>query len=45
MTSSLEETYTAPVPQDPPDTGDEPKIALAIAAHPDDAEFGCAGTA
>ena len=45
MTSSLESTYTAPVPEGPPDTGDKPKIALAIAAHPDDADFGCAGTA
>lgn len=45
MTSSLEETYSAPVPQEPPDTGNHPKIALAVAAHPDDAEFGCAGTA
>ena len=45
MTSSLESTYTAPVPEGPPDTGDKPKIALAIAAHPDDADVGCAGTA
>lgn len=44
MTSSLEGTFTAPVPSEPPDTGDHPKVALAIAAHPDDAEFGCAGT-
>ena len=45
MTSNLENTYTAPVPEGPPDTGDHPKVALAIAAHPDDADFGCAGTA
>ena len=45
MTSNLEQTYTAPVPEGPPDTGDRPKVALAIAAHPDDADFGCAGTA
>jgi LmbE family N-acetylglucosaminyl deacetylase len=45
VTSNLEQTYSAPVPEGPPDTGDRPKIALAIAAHPDDADFGCAGTA
>ena len=45
MTSNLEDTYSAPVPEGPPDTGEAPKIALAIAAHPDDADFGCAGTA
>lgn len=45
MTSNLEQLNTAPVPEGPPDTGDQPKIALAIAAHPDDADFGCAGTA
>ena len=45
MTSNLEQTYSAPGPEGPPDTGDQPKIALAIAAHPDDADFGCAGTA
>ena len=45
MTSSLEQTYTSPVPDSPPDTGDHPKVALAIAAHPDDADFGCAATA
>ena len=44
MTSNLEETYSAPAPEGPPDTGDHPKVALAIAAHPDDADFGCAGT-
>ena len=44
MTSNLEETYSAPAPEGPPDTGDRPKVALAIAAHPDDADFGCAGT-
>ncbi|OGO50525.1 MAG: hypothetical protein A2148_01095 [Chloroflexi bacterium RBG_16_68_14] len=33
------------MPEGPPDTGDHPKVALAIAAHPDDADFGCAGTA
>ncbi len=32
-------------PQGPPDTGERPKVALAVAAHPDDADFGCAGTA
>ena len=45
MTSNLEQTYSAPAPEGPPDTGDRPKVALAIAAHPDDADFGCAGTA
>jgi len=45
VTSNLEELNTAPVPEGPPDTGDQPKVALAIAAHPDDADFGCAGTA
>ena len=45
MVSNLEQTYAEPVPEGPPDTGDHPKIALAIAAHPDDADFGCAGTA
>ena len=45
MTSSLEQLHTSPVPEEPPDTGDQPKVALAIAAHPDDADFGCAGTA
>ncbi len=28
-----------------PDTNGAPKVALAVAAHPDDADFGCAGTA
>ncbi len=45
MTSNLENTYSSPEPEGPPDTGDLPKVALAIAAHPDDADFGCAGTA
>lgn len=45
MTSSLEDTYSAPVPEGPPDTGDQPKVAMAIVAHPDDADFGCSGTA
>ncbi len=45
MVSNLEQTYAEPVPEGPPDTGDHPKIALAVAAHPDDADFGCAGTA
>ena len=45
MPSNLEETYSAPEPAGPPDPGDHPKVALAIAAHPDDADFGCAGTA
>ena len=45
MTSNLEDTYSSPEPASPPDTGDQPKVALAIAAHPDDADFGCAGTA
>jgi LmbE family N-acetylglucosaminyl deacetylase len=49
MTSNLEDTYTtdasAPAPTPPPDTGDQPKVALVVAAHPDDADFGAAGTA
>lgn len=45
MASNLEGTFSEPAPSGPPDTGDAPKIALAIAAHPDDADFGCAGTA
>ena len=45
MTSNLEDTYSDPEPAGPPDTGDHPKIALTIAAHPDDSDFGCAGTA
>jgi LmbE family N-acetylglucosaminyl deacetylase len=45
VTSSLEDTFGEQAPQSPPDTGDAPKIALAVAAHPDDADFGCAGTA
>lgn len=45
MTSSLEQTYSSPVPEAPPDTGDRAKVALSIAAHPDDADFGWAGTA
>ena len=45
VTTDLETTMTGPVPQGPPDTGDHPKVALVIAAHPDDADFGAAGTA
>ena len=45
MTSNLEQTYSSTEPAGPPDAGDQPKVALAIAAHPDDADFGCAGTA
>jgi LmbE family N-acetylglucosaminyl deacetylase len=45
VTSNLEQTYSEPVPEGPPDTGDHPKVALAIAAHPDDPDFGCSGTA
>ena len=45
MTSNPEDTPSSPVPEGPPDTGDRPKIALTIAAHPDDSDFGCAGTA
>lgn len=45
MTSDLEHTYASDQPAEPPDTGDHARIALAIAAHPDDADFGCAGTA
>jgi LmbE family N-acetylglucosaminyl deacetylase len=45
VTTDLESTMTGPVPQGPPDTGDHPKVALVIAAHPDDADFGAAGTA
>ncbi len=45
MTSNLEDTYSSAEAVGPPDTGDQPKVALAIAAHPDDADFGCAGTA
>ena len=44
-TANLEGAHAQPVPESPPDTGDHPKVALAIAAHPDDADFGCAGTA
>jgi LmbE family N-acetylglucosaminyl deacetylase len=43
--TNLEQTYTQPEPQGPPDTGDQPRIALVIAAHPDDPDFGAAGTA
>jgi len=44
--ANLEDAQQAPEPEPegPPDTGDQPKVALAIAAHPDDADFGCAGT-
>lgn len=45
MTSNLEQTYTSNVPDAPPDVDDQHKVALAIAAHPDDADFGCSGTA
>ena len=47
MTSAdLEHTYDSDGKgEQPPDTGDQPKIALAIGAHPDDTDFGCAGTA
>lgn len=45
MTSNLETAYASEGPAGPPDTGDHPKVALAVAAHPDDADFGCAGTA
>ena len=45
MTSNLEPSSATPVAKGPPDTGDHPKVALAVAAHPDDADFGCAGTA
>ncbi len=45
MTSNLEQTYSSDEPVGPPDTGDHPKVALSIAAHPDDADFGWAGTA
>ena len=54
--ANLEDAQKAPEPpkaeglsdnndtEGPPDTGDHPKVALAIAAHPDDPDFGCAGT-
>jgi len=42
MTSNLEGLATPP---EDTDTGQEPKRALVIAAHPDDADFGAAGTA
>ena len=45
MTSDLEHTFASDQAAPPPDTGDHPRVALAIAAHPDDADFGCAGTA
>jgi len=45
MTTSLEQTFSSDEPQGPPDTGDHPKVALVIAAHPDDPDFGAAGTA
>lgn len=47
MTANLEATLPAAEtpPDGPPDTGDQPKVALAIGAHPDDTDFGCAGTA
>jgi LmbE family N-acetylglucosaminyl deacetylase len=43
--ADLEHTYDSDKPAGPPDTKDQPKIALAIGAHPDDTDFGCAGTA
>ncbi len=47
MTANLEATLpaTETPPDGPPDTKDQPKVALAIGAHPDDTDFGCAGTA
>ena len=45
MTSDLEHTFTSGQAAPPPDTGDHPKVALAVGAHPDDTDFGCAGTA
>jgi LmbE family N-acetylglucosaminyl deacetylase len=45
VTSNLENTFSEDEPQGPPDTGDRPKVALVVAAHPDDADFGAAGTA
>jgi len=46
VVSNLEGTYSAPVPEGPPEVGDGyQKIALTIAAHPDDPDFGSAGTA
>ena len=45
MTSDLEHTFASDHAAPPPDTGDRPKVALAIGAHPDDTDFGCAGTA
>jgi LmbE family N-acetylglucosaminyl deacetylase len=43
--ANLEDASSAPIPEGPPDTGDQPKVAMVIAAHPDDADFGAAGTA
>lgn len=46
MTSAnLEGAFSSDQPAGPPDTGDHSKIALVIAAHPDDPDFGAAGTA
>ena len=46
MTSAqLEDASAGPVAEGPPDTGDQPKVALVVAAHPDDPDFGAAGTA
>jgi LmbE family N-acetylglucosaminyl deacetylase len=45
MAANLEGTTTDVEAGGPPDTGDEAKVALVIAAHPDDADFGTAGTA
>lgn len=42
VSSSLERLYSSDERPPPPE---EPRRALAIAAHPDDTEFGCAGTA
>jgi LmbE family N-acetylglucosaminyl deacetylase len=44
--ANLENTFVAAeAATGPPDTKDHPKVALAIGAHPDDTDFGCAGTA
>ena len=45
MTSDLEHTFASDQAAGPPDTRDHPKVALAVGAHPDDTDFGCAGTA
>lgn len=43
--ANLEGLYSEEPQMTAPDTNGAPKVALAIAAHPDDADFGCAGTA